>query len=177
MTGSAAKANILLTGAPGCGKTTVVRRACEKLVGERVVGFYTRELREGTARTGFEAVGLDGDRVTLAHVRQRSAARVGRYGVAVRPFEAFLRRAVAPDPGTTEVCVIDEIGKMECFSGHFVALVRRVLEEPVAVLATVAEKGGGLIAETKRRDETQLLSVTPENRDRLPDDLAARLRR
>ena len=58
---------LLLTGRPGVGKTTVVRRVVERL-SRPTGGFYTCELREGGRRTGFEIVTLDGQRATLSHV-------------------------------------------------------------------------------------------------------------
>ena len=60
--------NFLLTGRPGCGKTTVVRRVVERLSGQCLAGFYTQEVRESGRRVGFEAVGLAGSRMMLAHV-------------------------------------------------------------------------------------------------------------
>ena len=52
--------HILLTGLPGCGKTTLVRRVIEPLTDLRLAGFYTGEPR-GTdgRRVGFEAIGLN----------------------------------------------------------------------------------------------------------------------
>jgi len=44
---------LLLTGAPGVGKTTLVRRAAEGLSGLRVAGFTTEEIRDGGRRRGF----------------------------------------------------------------------------------------------------------------------------
>jgi nucleoside-triphosphatase len=73
--------NLLLTGSPGCGKTTVLERVVEHLGDCRLAGFLTLELREHGQRVGFEAVGLGGHRVILAHVRFRSLVLVGRYGV------------------------------------------------------------------------------------------------
>ena len=61
--------NLLLTGPPGCGKTTVLERVVEHLGDLRLAGFLTLELREHGQRVGFEAVGLGGRRVILAHVR------------------------------------------------------------------------------------------------------------
>jgi nucleoside-triphosphatase THEP1 len=60
--------NLLLTGAPGCGKTTVLKRTLEHLRDLRLAGFLTVELREHGQRVGFEAVGLSGSRAILAHV-------------------------------------------------------------------------------------------------------------
>jgi nucleoside-triphosphatase len=73
--------NVLLTGPPGCGKTTALRRLIERLADLRLAGFYTQEVRERGQRVGFEAVSLSGRRALLAHVRSRSPHRVGRYGV------------------------------------------------------------------------------------------------
>jgi len=50
--------NLLLTGPPGCGKTTVLRRLVERLGGLRLAGFYTQELRAQGPRVGFEALSL-----------------------------------------------------------------------------------------------------------------------
>ncbi len=57
--------NILLTGLPGCGKTTVVRHVVELLKARRLAGFYTEELREHGQRVGFAAVGTHGQSATL----------------------------------------------------------------------------------------------------------------
>ena len=64
--------NLLLTGPPGCGKTTVMRCLIERLDGLRLAGFYTQEIREQGQRVGFEAASLSGRRALLAHVRSRS---------------------------------------------------------------------------------------------------------
>ena len=52
--------NLLLTGPPGCGKTTVIRRLVERLANRRVAGFYTHEIRKKGQRVGFEVRGLNG---------------------------------------------------------------------------------------------------------------------
>jgi len=41
----------------------------------------------------------------------------------------------------------------------------------------VAAKGGGLIAAVKSRPDVELLTVSPTNRDQLPQQLAQRLRK
>jgi Cdc6-like AAA superfamily ATPase len=50
--------NLLLTGPPGCGKTTVIRRVVEQMKDRRLAGFYTQEIRQDGQRVGFAAVGL-----------------------------------------------------------------------------------------------------------------------
>ena len=54
--------HILLTGPPGIGKTTLVKKISESLCKDNfVTGFFTEEVRSmGGIRTGFDAVSLSG---------------------------------------------------------------------------------------------------------------------
>ncbi len=158
--------NILITGLPGCGKTTLFRRLVNELRLLEPVGFYTREIREGGARKGFTLNGLDGTSGLLAHVDLPGEFRVGRYGVDVAGFENFIKRLAFSDPATRLV-MIDEIGKMECFSKQFITLISMLLESKRLFIATIAMKGGGLIAEIKKREDAQLLEVTRKNQDNI----------
>ena len=168
--------NVLLTGPPGCGKTTVVRRVVRALGGLRLAGFYTQEVRERGQRVGFEIVGLGGQRCLLAHVDWHAHLRVGRYGVEPARLEPIIQAELSLSPGEVDVYVIDEIGKMECLCTSFVEAVRGVLDRPAPVLATIALKGGGPIAAVKARPDVRLVPVDPGNRDGLPDQLASVLR-
>lgn len=156
--------NLLVTGAPAAGKTTLVRRAVKGLPG--VVGFYTEEMREQGERTGFELVGCDGRRVLFAHIHSISHHRVGRYGVDLEAFDVFLERTSFDRPDTGLV-VIDEIGRMECLSERFRDLVTGLLDGPIPVVATVALRGDPFIEEVKARRDVEVTVVTRENRDAL----------
>lgn len=166
---------IVVTGAPGSGKTTLVRAVVELLAGVQAAGFYTEEVRGRAGRTGFRVVGLDGSAGRLATVGGEGGPRVGRYRVHVAEFEAVALPQLEIRPGL-ELVVIDEIGKMECLSPAFVAAARRALAATVPLLATVALTGGGLIAEAKRALGVELVTVSVENRNALPARLVARLR-
>jgi nucleoside-triphosphatase len=174
--GPGSLSNLLLTGPPGCGKTTVVNRAVEQLGRLRIAGFYTGELRDAGRRTGFEAVGLGtGRSALLASVRSKSRIRVGRYGVELCEFEGLLAAEFPRPMPDVDLAVIDEIGKMECYSPFFIEIVRDLLDGPAPLLATVAQKGAGLIRDVKGRADVDLLTVTVANRDRLPEQLVRRL--
>ena len=168
--------NVLLTGPPGCGKTTAVRRVAQALGGLRLAGFYTQEVRERGQRIGFEIVGLGGQRRLLAHVDWHSQLRVGRYGVESARLEPIIQAELGQSPGKVDVYVLDEIGKMECLCPSFVEAVRGMLGGPAPVLATIALNGGGLIARVKARPDARLVTVDPANRDDLPVQLASVLR-
>ena len=115
---------LLLTGTPGCGKTTVLERVAAQLGDLRLPGFLTRELREHGQRVGFEAVGLGGRRVILAHVRFRSLVSVGRYGVEPDRLIPLINEEMVRPPGSVDAYLIDEIGKMECHCPQFVATMK-----------------------------------------------------
>jgi nucleoside-triphosphatase len=162
--------NLLLTGPPACGKTTAILRLVERLSDLRLAGFYTAEVREHGNRVGFEAIAIStGLHATLAHVRSKSRVRVGRYGVETSALVPLV--AAELKPGDVDLFVVDEIGKMELFCGEFVDAVRCLLDGPVPVVATVAMRGGGLIAEVKARQDVRLVRVTEENRNQLPGEL------
>ncbi len=168
--------NLLLTGPPACGKTTVIRRLIDRLGDLRLRGFYTQELREHSQRVGFEAVGLSGRRADMAHVRSRSKLRVGRYGVEPEQLRPLVEAELATPAEAVDVLVVDEIGKMELFCPAFVEAMPRLLDGPVPVIATIALKGQGFIAAVKARSDIGLLQVTDANRDSLPEELEQRLR-
>jgi nucleoside-triphosphatase len=167
--------NLLITGAPGSGKTTLVVKLCQALRDVHAAGFYTEEIREQGSRRGFALVDLQGRRGVLSHVGIKSRCRVGRYGVDVVAFEAFLEGIpfLAPQ---TELIVIDEIGKMECFSNRFRQLLPEILASAKPAVATIARRGEGLIAQIKARSDVTVRTLTPANRNSLVAEILQILR-
>ncbi len=156
---------ILITGLPGCGKTTTIIRIIENLGRTKVAGFYTQEIRQNKTRKGFGWKRVDGPAGVLAHVEIKGGLKVGKYGVNVAGFERDIVPILDAGRADVQLFVIDEIGKMECLSQRFVAAVQRLFASEKPVLATVAQKGGGLISEVKSFPGTKLFSLTRKNRD------------
>jgi nucleoside-triphosphatase len=160
---------------PGAGKTTAFRRLAELLrdSGVPVAGFTTEELRERGRRVGFAVESLDGERATLAHRSLSGPPRVGRYGVDLEAFERVALPSLrAPAKG---VVLIDELGKMELASERFRAAVEELLDEPVALAATVHVARHPFTDALKRRPDVELVRLTAANRDALPAELGERL--
>lgn len=158
---------ILLTGPPGCGKSTLIERLADKIRGPKR-GFFTRELRERGRRVGFALAALDGTTGLLAHRDLKSRYRVGKYGVKVEDVERIAVPAITPRR-PEEVVVIDEIGKMECFSPLFREAVLKVLESEHRVLGSIARKGDRFIEGLKTRPGVRVVEVTAANREELVD--------
>ncbi len=168
---------VLLTGRPGCGKTTVIRRTVELLGPSRCAGFYTEEVRQRGRRVGFDVVTLEGKRGTLARVGARGP-RVGRYGVDLASFERLGVSALQKGlEDRAPVLVVDEIGKMELFSRRFVETLGGVFDPEAthAVLGTLMVGRSRHVDELRRRRDIRIVTVTAENRDRLPQYLSAEL--
>src|SRR5262249_46836411 len=66
------------------------------------------------------------------------------------------------------VYLVDEIGKMECLSSAFVEAVMRLLDSGRPLIATVAQRGAGFIADVKRHPDAELWQGMRETRDGLP---------
>jgi len=168
------KKNLLVTGKPGSGKTTIVEKILETLGEHNPRGFLTKEIRKGGNRAGFELVSLEGRRAVLSHVDIRSRYRVGKYGVDLESFEAFLDELSLFEPGTGLV-VIDEIGKMECLSVKFCTLLNRVLDSPIPLLATIARSGPDILENIKGREDVVLMEIKKETREPDADILSRKV--
>lgn len=153
------------------GKTTLIKKLSEALKHLHPVGFYTAEIREGGERKGFELINLDGKKGLLSHKDIKSPYKVGQYKVDIKGFEEFLESILFFNP-LTRLIIIDEIGKMECFSDRFKKLLKEILNSEKWVIATIALKGSGLIAEVKERNDVQLFEITKKNRDSLLKEIS-----
>lgn len=157
--------NILLTGRPGIGKTTLIKRLIEASSLSKG-GFYTEEVREEGQRVGFSLTTLDGKKSLLAHIKIRSSYRVGRYGVDIDTFEAIGVESITNAISGNELIIIDEVGRMELFSRKFREVVLQALKTN-RVVATIKKGRGYFIDEIKSRKDVKVIEVNLENRETL----------
>ncbi|MDZ7688001.1 MAG: NTPase [Halobacteriales archaeon] len=168
--------NVLLTGSPGVGKTTVVEKVVERARdrGKMVRGVFSPEIRDDGERVGFRITDVSTkNSEVMAHVGYDGPA-VGKYGVDVSAVESVAREAVVAYDADT--VVVDEVAPMQTHSEVFVERVRAVLDSPTPVVAVVQEaRETGFVGSVKDRDDVMLVRVTEANRDGLPDDILCRL--
>jgi nucleoside-triphosphatase len=158
---------LLLTGPPGIGKTTAMRRIAAALADRKIGGFTTEEIREQGQRVGFGLESFDGATAVLAHVGIASPHRVSRYGVDLAALGRFVELTLDP-AARPDLFLVDEIGRMECLSPGLVAAIERLLDGTIPMVATVAERGAGLIERVKARQESVLWTITRANRGEIP---------
>jgi nucleoside-triphosphatase len=166
---------ILLTGRPGCGKTTLIKRVVNNLP-RRAGGFYTEEIRDHGARVGFKIVTLDGEEAILANVDFKTPDRLGKYGLDLSALERSGVRAVHQAIRTQQLVVIDEIGPMEIRSAIFREAVNEALDSGVRVIATIFARSLRFTDAIKSRPDVTLIEVRPDNRERLVSELSDKIR-
>ena len=166
---------VLVTGQPGCGKTTAVKTLVDELraTGASVRGFYTDEVLQGGRRIGFDIVTVpDGRRGPLAR-KGAAGPKVGQYGVDVASFERLALPTLGDDDDA--IYVLDEIGRMELKSEAFATRVEELLARGVRLVgATTAPIYGHRVAFCDRVSATRGVAVhklTSKTRDGVTAEL------
>ncbi|MDF1539068.1 MAG: nucleoside-triphosphatase [Candidatus Thorarchaeota archaeon] len=162
--------NILLTGKPGIGKSTIIQKVVESIGTGRASGFWTLELRIGGYRVGFSIQTVDGVVGTLAHVRGTEGPRVGKYVVSVAHIDEVAIPAMQRARNSDCTIIIDEIASMELKSAAFAPEVRKCLDTG-RVLGTLQLRQGEFQDEVRSRPDVRIINVTLENRDVLPTQI------
>lgn len=167
--------NILITGLPGCGKTTMIRKLAEIFKEFNAAGFYTSEIVEDSVRTGFMVASLFGDSKVFAHINLNSKHSVGKYHIDIKGFDTLLD-SIFYNEKKTGVYFIDEIGKMECQSKKFSKLIIDLLNADKPLIVSISEKGIGLISDIKKRDDVRIVDINHENADQIVKMLTMQIR-
>jgi nucleoside-triphosphatase len=167
--------NLLLTGKPGVGKTTVIQKVLSQLE-RRPGGFTTQEIRKGSVRVGFSIRAVDdGQEGVLARVDLTSPYRVGKYGVNIDDMERVGVAAVRRALECSDVIIMDEIGRMENYCPSFQRAVLAALDAPLDVLGTLQMRSTPFLDRIRERPDVTVKLVTPQNRDGLASKLVAML--
>jgi nucleoside-triphosphatase len=156
------RTKVLITGTPGCGKTTLVERLMSQL-DMQVCGFITKEIRENKRRIGFRIDGVSGCSETLAHTCIRSRHRVGKYGVDLAALDRIVESEFSGD--LAPLVVVDEIGKMELFSERFRDTIGKLWQSTQIVVATIMSAPNAFCDRLKADKNTMTYRLNQKNRD------------
>lgn len=153
---------ILITGAPGCGKTTLIKKVAES-ISIPYCGFFTAEIRRQGKRVGFEIESFSAAKAVMSHVDTKSPYKVGRYGVDIES----INRIAIPEMETAisrkQLLIIDEIGKMELCSEKFKNLITQVFRTNIPFIGTILFRGHPFCEDLKRFAGTEILTLARGN--------------
>ena len=166
------KSKILLTGPPGCGKTTLIKKFVDN-ISLPVCGFFTQEIKEKGRRVGFEveSFGDNSRKAILAHIEVQSRYHVGRYNVDIDAFEKLIVPELENTIIGNKIIIIDEIGKMELFSERFKDILIDIFGSDRSLLASIMLKPQPFCDKLKNRLDSTILAISPSNRNAVLDEL------
>jgi nucleoside-triphosphatase THEP1 len=157
------KSAFLVTGAPGVGKTTLLRQVVSTMR-MRAAGFYTEDLRSRGVREGFRIVTLDGEMALLAATGHPGPVHISKYGIDLQELERVGIPAIRRGMDRGYVLVADEIGRMQLYSRVFRQTIMDAVKDGHPLLGTIMLGRNPYADKIKRHRNVELLVLTEENR-------------
>lgn len=154
--------NILITGIPKSGKSTLLRKIIADIPNK--VGFVTNEILESSGRVGFEIETQSQQKKILAHVDFKTDFKVSKYFVDIQNLELMIQEVSSFKDG--DFLYLDEIGQMQLFSNQFKNLVLKYLNSQNTCLATFSYVfEDDFTKSIKVREDVILVEISAEDRD------------
>lgn len=154
--------NILITGKPKSGKSTLLRKLIAPI--HRKVGLVANEVLGEHGRLGFEIETYRGEKVLFAHIDFETPQKVSKYSVDIESLESLL--PTVSTFNTDDLLYIDEIGQMQLFSAKFKHLVTKYLDAPNTCLATISYVyNAEFTRHIKERHDVILIEISAEDRE------------
>jgi nucleoside-triphosphatase len=161
---------LLLTGAPGSGKTTALLKFLDQIRNKQ--GFVTTEILDNGIRTGFQAVASNGQQTMLASLYSGSEVRISKYGIEIQEFEKFLNLLPAIEP--RHLLYIDAIDQMELCSDRFKKLTSLYLSQPNPFAGTISQAySDKFTKEVLAREDILVITITPGAKDKINELLVS----
>lgn len=164
--------HVFLTGERGVGKSTALRRALELL---DVVpgGFHT--YFDAPRRRLYLAAPAQGNLCDDAHTVGGMVD--GRARADRAAFDRVGVEAIHGSAPGAAILLFDECGKLEEGAADFQAAVLAALDGPIPILGVIKpDRAGSWLEKIAKHPRVELILVTEENRDGLPQLLATRMR-
>ncbi|MBE6984517.1 MAG: AAA family ATPase [Ruminococcaceae bacterium] len=154
--------HILIVGARGVGKSTLIRRVLEELK-RPVWGFETKKepLPNGPVyiyEAGKPHVQTDENLVGYCVDQHPTTLQAG--------FDRFAEKLRAPIP-EKHIILLDELGFMESASKTFCSAVLALLDGDAPVIAAVKDKNTDFLQAVRSHKNAKCFHITRENRDEL----------
>lgn len=162
--------HIILTGAIGCGKSTLASQFIAH-ISEGVVGFQTVPVLENDVIVGYAFRPLDDKASLFAHRDFPKTDRQQHYGIDPAIFEtvgvAILRKALV----SGKFILMDELGIFEQTARRYCELVKNILKSQSNYLAIIQQRACSFWLQDIDSATYDLYEVTVSNRTTLLNSL------
>lgn len=168
------KLNILITGRPCVGKTTVLEKIKNSLeeYGYHIGGIICPEIKENGIRVGFNIIDLANKRRGILSHINCTGPKFGKYKVNLKDLNEIGVFAIRNSLKESDYIMIDEIAPMELYSIEFQNAVEEALNCEKPLLAVIHRRSNHpLILKIKNREDILISEVTSKNRDSLPGEI------
>ena len=165
--------HIFLTGEIGCGKSTALRSVLDGLQGVKIKGlqtYYNEPRGSETKRLYLRALGDTVQGTFLAELPGGDLSRIA--SVFNEEGSALLESAREQ----ADLIVIDEIGRLEREAFAYHEALRRCIEGDAPMLCAIRKLKAPWADWIRNHPRVQLIEVTTENRDRIPQEILDLLR-
>lgn len=159
--------NILITGKPGVGKTTVLNRVKMKIENQdhTVGGVTCPEIRKKGKRVGFGIMDVSNSRRGILAHTGCEGPQVGKYKVNLKDLDEIGTNAIEYAIKNSDFIFIDEIAPMELHSNGFCIAVEAALDSDKPVVAVIHKRSSDpFVSKVKARKDVSIFEVTHENR-------------
>lgn len=167
--------NFFITGSPGSGKTTVIKKT-SALLEEKGLdpgGIYCPDIRSDGRRKGFKIIDImTGKSRILAHSELDKGPSVSKYRVNVSDVDEISEEAIPMALREADFVIIDEIAPMEVYSKTFRKYAKEAFDSKKPLLGVIHKRSeSGYIGKIKERKDTQIFEINKKNRDEMPKKL------
>jgi len=166
--------SLLLTGHPGIGKTTIIRKVVDAL-GDRGGGFYTEEITGPGGRHGIKLITLYGEEATIAHkdLKAPRYPRVGRYGVDTAALDKVGVKALKRAIRRNRIVIVDQIGLMELHSRKFLDVLMGGFMGGAHIVGTIMSKPHPEADVFRYLSQVEIWEIDHRNRDAMHEHVLA----
>ena len=158
--------NVIITGAPGIGKTTLIKHLIRDLTPVIIRGFYKEAILENDVVKGYRMITARFDEQIIAHIYFEGPEKFENFGINIDGLNKLVERELNISNGA-ELFIVDEIGRMECLSHSFCHSIQKILDSNIPMIASVGQILTSELKAIKSRKDISVIQVTQKNRETL----------
>ena len=168
--------HIFLSGQVQIGKSTIINKTLE-LLGEGYKGFKTYGAEYKDDGSSVLYISPAENLSIKTRIATRDKAHIGKMEVDSSSFEVVGAKILDDSINSScKLIIMDEIGFLESNYENFKSKVREALDSDKLVFGVLRNKNTAFLNELRERKDIDLIIVTEENRDSLPNLLYQKIK-